>query len=239
MSKTDKTLRYKLSLFVNSVSKSIFNDEFYLRKKIKPFLMVGLKLKYSKGFPVKIGGKVECLLDPTFYFANWENFGGGHNSGFEECVNQASESKVFFDVGGHIGLYTIPIAKMQNGKGVVHTFEPASHNYKMLTKHVSLNSLKNVTLNNVLVGTEASENVAFKEDSSGINPMNSLADVDKTEGSDIISKKMIKLDEYCEKNQVYPEVMKIDVEGAEVQVLRGAKEVIRKSSPTIYLSCLT
>lgn len=236
MSKTDKTLRYKLSLFVNNVSKSLFKDEFYLRKKVKPLLMVALKFKYAKGFPVKIGGKVECLLDPTFYFANWENFGGGHNSGFEECVNEASQSKVFFDVGGHIGLYSIPIAKLQNDNGVVHTFEPASHNYKMLKKHVALNSLKNVSLNNVLVGAEANDNVAFKEDSTGINPMNSLADVDKTEGNDIISKKMIKLDEYCKENQIYPNVMKIDVEGAEVQVLKGAMEVIKKSSPTIYLS---
>ncbi|MCP4914398.1 MAG: FkbM family methyltransferase [Oligoflexia bacterium] len=233
--KKPQTYRYRLSLFVNKVSKSLFNDEFYLRKKIKPFLIGFLKVKYRKGFPVNIGGVQQCLLDPVFYFANWENFGGGHNSGFEECVQEATKSNVFFDIGAHIGLYSVPIALKSKNTKVV-SFEPATFNFNMLNRHVSLNNLSNVKVYNVLVGESEDKKVPFLEDDTGINPMNSLADVDKTEGNSTNYKEMIQIDSFCERENIYPDVVKIDVEGAEVLVLNGAKKAFSKSRPKIFLS---
>jgi len=230
-----QTLRYKLSLFINRLSKTFFRDEFFLRKKIKPFIIIFLKLKYKRGFPVNIGGMQRVLFDPTFYFANWENFGGGHNSGFEECFTEAIKSSVFMDIGAHIGLYSIPIA-LRSPTTKVYSFEPAIFNFNMLSKHIMLNKLDNVEAFNVLVGETKSDTVAFLEDDTGINPMNSLADVSKTKENITTHKSMIQLDDFCRSKNILPEVMKIDVEGAEVQVIKGALETISKCRPKIFLS---
>lgn len=230
-----QTLRYKVSLLINRISKALFGDEFFLRKKIKPFIIGFLRLKFRKGFPIKIGGLQTVLFDPTFYFANWENFGGGHNSGFEECVQEACDSNCFLDIGAHIGLYSIPIAIKSNSTKVF-SFEPANFNYSMLQKHIKLNKLSNVEAFNVLVGEQADNAIPFLEDDTGINPMNSLADVSKTKGNITTTKEMIRLDDFCKEKGIKPEVMKIDVEGAEIKVLKGSMETLKACKPKIFLS---
>ena len=234
-SKTKKTLCYRLGLFANALSKLLFKDEFYLRRKIKPLLIGALRARYKSGFPVSIGGVQNCLLDPTFYFANWENFGQEHNSGFSKCVKEATRFKCFFDIGAHIGLYSIPIAKMAPKLKVV-SFEPSQSNYNMLKNHIQLNKLSNITCYNVLVGQEKRNDILFHEDESGISAMNSLASIDKVKGYSKNMKSMIQLDSFCDEHNLYPDVMKIDVEGAEVQVLKGAIKIISKVRPQIFLS---
>lgn len=49
--------------------------------------------------------------------------------------------------------------------------------------------------------------------------------------------KIITLDEFCESNNIIPTFIKADIEGAEVEMLKGAKNVLTKHKPTMHL-CL-
>ena len=164
-------------------------------------------------------------------FIGYRNFfKSKHNALWLSCL-QNLNGKVFFDVGAHIGLYTLPASKI--AKKIV-AFEPSLFNLAKLRHHLVLN---NVT-NNVVVVPMAVSNVNgtldFFESSNGSHPKNSLL-----MGPELGVKRSVEattLDSYCEKNALYPDVLKIDVEGAEFYVLEGAKKLLSTKRPIIYLS---
>ena len=106
----------------------------------------------------------------------------------------------------------------------------------MLKNHISLNGLSNISPYNMLVGKENRDGIPFYEEKTGISPMNSLASVGKVAGYPRSMKSMISLDSFCDEHGLYPDCLKVDVEGAEVQVLRGAAKIIDKARPKIFLS---
>ncbi len=174
-------------------------------------------------------------MDGEFSFSDFENWGGHHNNGFEACVEAAKDTTCFLDVGGHIGLVTMPVAKVMSQTGIVHTFEPAQANLVHLKSHVSMNKLKNVVIVESLVGDEDKDNVEFFEQTvaTGQNALAVKKDHQKYRRT---NRKQLSLDTYCEANSLSPDIIKIDVEGAEWFVLNGARNIIIQSKPTIFLS---
>ncbi|MBI5054729.1 MAG: FkbM family methyltransferase, partial [Chloroflexi bacterium] len=62
----------------------------------------------------------------------------------------ASRSQVIFDVGGHIGYFTLLMAKQGNDKATIHTFEPNPNLLAILKRNVEVNRLS-VTLNQLAI----------------------------------------------------------------------------------------
>jgi FkbM family methyltransferase len=233
-----QSYRYKVSLLINKLSKLLFKNEFTIRKKLKPIILPLLNLMIkNKGVSIKIGGTVECLLAPQYAFSNWDNFGQKHNSGFHHCINELKQGDTFIDIGAHIGLFTIPAAKYVGPKGKVYAFEPSASNFKMLNYHVELNNLKNVTTVNALLGSQIDESANFYE-GDDINPVNSVVMAQKNNSIpfQLQKRKQITLDSYVFSNAIKPKVIKIDVEGSEINVLEGSKETINTHKPKIFLS---
>ena len=182
-----------------------------------------------------IGSYGPFKMDGEFSFSNFKEWGGEHNNGFDACVKAAEDAKCFLDVGGHIGLVTMPVASMMKSKGVVHVFEPASANLKHLKSHVSSNHLDNVIIVNSLVGDQEKNHVDFFEQATatGQNALAVKKDHDKYHKT---TRSQVTLDNYCEKNLLSPDIIKIDVEGAEWFVLNGAREILKTFQPRIFLS---
>ena len=111
----------------------------------------------------KVGKYGPFKMDGEFTFSDFEHWGSGHNNGFESCVESAKNIQHFFDVGGHIGLVTMPVANMISTTGTVHTFEPAEANLKHLKSHLKKNNIKNVILTESLVGDAEKDNIEFYE----------------------------------------------------------------------------
>lgn len=182
-----------------------------------------------------IGSYGPFKLDPEFSFSNFENWGDVHNNGFEACLQAAKDAKCFLDVGGHIGLVTMPAARIMQGAGVVHTFEPAIANLKHLKSHLAINGLENVKVVNFLVGDEEKHEVEFFEQRSATG-QNALAIKKDHEKYHKTTRSLITLDSYCEANSLSPDLIKIDVEGAEWFVLNGARRILEEFQPRVYLS---
>ena len=68
------------------------------------------------------------------------------------------------------------------------------------------------------------------------NPINSIVKFDQNKNYKKEKLKKITLDSFCIKSGLIPEVIKIDVEGAEINVLKGAQNTLKKHKPIIYLS---
>lgn len=148
-------------------------------------------------------------------------------------VNTLKTNQVLFDIGANVGYYTIMGARLVGPRGKVFAFEPVVRNLSYLYRHVILNKVSNVTI----IPAACSDSVSLARFSAGLNFAMGHLDTHPgnctTEKFPILS---VTVDEVVQKMGVYPDVMKIDVEGAELLVLKGAEATLRDAKTKIFLS---
>jgi FkbM family methyltransferase len=135
-----------------------------------------------------------------------------------------------FDVGANLGVYSLLAAKRVGKEGRVHAFEPTPRTVQKLRANATLNRFSNI-ISNQLALSDASGEQSFYL--SAEDDQNSLAAVSDT----FIRVPTIALDDYIEKNRVLRvDLLKIDVEGAEMNVFKGAQRLLsRPDAPMILL----
>lgn len=131
-----------------------------------------------------------------------------------------------YDIGAHAGFYTLLFSRLAGAEGKVYAFEPYPDNVRFLLRHVRLNSLSNTYVVEAAVA-EATGLCSMSVDFDGYQ--NRLSP-DKRSPLVVPT---IALDDF---DRQPPNIVKIDVEGAEIEVLRGAKRVIAKHRPAIFLA---
>jgi FkbM family methyltransferase len=129
---------------------------------------------------------------------------------------------VFFDVGAWTGPYVLLAAKLVQPGGWVHAFEPDPMARTLLERNVAANDASNITV--VPCGVSDREGSAWLV---APRPGNSQSTIDNDHGA--IEIQTVTLGGYCERQGAYPDVIKIDVEGAEAKVLTGGAEVLRRT----------
>ena len=174
-------------------------------------------------------------FDAVFLFSNYSEFGNKHNRGFNHLMKNLKNKKTFFDIGAHIGLVSIPAAINMNIDSKIIAFEPSDKNYNHLKNHIKANNFsKKIKLYKKLIGEKnCKKNFYSSKDES---PLNSIIKIKQIEKYNKQSINQISIDYFCKKSGIVPDIIKIDVEGAELNVLKGAKETILKYKPIIYLS---
>jgi FkbM family methyltransferase len=148
------------------------------------------------------------------YWVDWEEF--------NLIKNYLKPSDEVFDVGTNMGFYTIWMSQFI-GKGKIHSFEPDSGNFERLQQNIDLNNLQNqVTANQAA----ASDQDAILSFTSGLDGENHIADSDLKNTVSIQSQK---IDSYIQQYSITSSIayMKVDVEGFEYAVLKGADNVLR------------
>jgi FkbM family methyltransferase len=136
---------------------------------------------------------------------------------------------VFFDVGANVGNHSIFLSISTNCEVV--SFEPNNNLVKALNKSIIFNKLqKKITLINKGVGA-ASGFAKFEKEIRDNIGQQKLILVDNESGIELVT-----LDSFLEKNT---KVIKIDVEGMELDVLMGAKKLLKKQKPLLYIEAAT
>ena len=156
-------------------------------------------------------------------------------------MEQLKPGHVFFDVGAHHGwvsMWTLPLVGKE---GSVVSFEPSPANLSILEWHRTRNNFSQWTIVSKAVSEADTEHEFFLID-TGDSPMNSLTSgapgTPLMSGRDIrkTSVQTITLDTFCSEINLRPNLVKIDVEGAELLVLRGAAKLLGESCPIIILA---
>ncbi|MGB0383344.1 MAG: FkbM family methyltransferase [Ardenticatenaceae bacterium] len=202
-----------------------------LRKIYRTLLKVTPRWTVSK----MIGPYGPFKLDRYFAFSNFEKWGARHNKGFQASIEASRGKTCVLDIGAHIGLVSMPMSRVVAAGGRVYAFEPAEVNRGLLMQHLSDNKISNVVVLPYLVGESEEDEVPFfeEEQPSGLP---SIVVVKNSDQFRQTSKKQVTLDSVCAEHGILPEVIKIDVEGAELGVLAGGLKIIKQAQPQIYLS---
>jgi len=136
------------------------------------------------------------------------------------------------DVGASIGLYTINAAKSLRGAGQVLALEPNPKQRARLEENLELNHCANVIVSGLAAAAEPGRvNLYVPRDGDSAWASLSHDRVRASvwgDGADVLEIEAATLDDIVAQHGVQPAVVKIDVEGLELDVLRGAGELLNR-----------
>lgn len=138
-------------------------------------------------------------------------------------VDDLERSTCFADVGANVGYYSSLARNFMAAGGQVYSFEMDAANHEVLQRNLDLNeSGVAATAVHAAVGSEPGS-VTYTRSTTGSNPILSLYQIDMptVDAPEEVTVPVITLDEQFAEIGVVPDLMKIDVEGAELDVLRG------------------
>jgi FkbM family methyltransferase len=137
---------------------------------------------------------------------------------------------VALDIGANIGSYALLFGQWVRPGGRVYAFEPAPAIRVDLERHIALNHLAGIVVPVAAAASEASGRASFV--TAGPHGLNRFGA--GREGSAFVVD-TITIDEFCDREGIRPALIKIDVEGAELAVLRGARRTLRARRDDIAL----
>lgn len=136
-----------------------------------------------------------------------------------------------YDVGANIGFFTLLAARLAGPTGRVEAFEPLPAAADGLRRHVTLNDAQTVTVHEVAVGARGgrAQLMAVQEGSwSHLAQRGRHPDTVQVLEVDLVS-----IDELVAGGMSPPDFVKIDVEGAEIDVLEGMRQTVAAHEPVI------
>lgn len=156
-----------------------------------------------------------------------------------EKVAKSLGRPVFFDVGANFGYYSL---KMSGICEEVRSFEPVSRTFEILEKNIFKNKLTNIKMEKIALSDKAGTKTINLYNSSGSNSFfkRNLRKhhIVKFTGTEEV--KVETLDGYLAKEGVRPPgIIKIDVEGCELAVLKGGRKTIIKHVPLLFVEYLS
>jgi len=137
------------------------------------------------------------------------------------------------DIGANVGAYALLIGQWVGSGGAVFAFEPAPDAHDGLQRHIHLNALDAiVTPVRAAAGAASSTSRLVVGTTAGESRLVTLATDDAATTVDV---PVTTIDDFCAREHLTPDFIKIDVEGAELDVLRGARETIRRTRGRLSL----
>ncbi len=149
-----------------------------------------------------------------------------------------AEDSVFFDIGANVGYFSF-VASTVIRTGRIHAFEPMPGNQAIFRGHLARNAARpgvsRIELLPLAV-SDADRTVSFTNDVA-LSGSNTYIQSDFLgEKTNRITVDCVSIDRHILRGAPVPDVIKIDVEGAELDVLRGAENTLRKSRPRLLLA---
>ena len=143
-------------------------------------------------------------------------------------IEHIREGDVIYDVGAHVGYYSAIASLLVGQKGSVIAFEPRPINIAFFKKHMRINDLGNVELVEAGVSDKTGEGSFQANTGTGTGHLSENGN---------ITVKVVTLDGLYRTGKCpKPDLIKIDVEGGEMAVLEGAREMIEESKPTLLVA---
>jgi FkbM family methyltransferase len=165
----------------------------------------------------------------------------GHYEVLETNFLKAITKKewIFFDIGANCGWYSLALAKAHPDAGI-YAFEPIQNTYAILCRNITHNKLYNIKPYKLgFLDCEKDLEYIYAPWCSGATSLKLVGQpVSAGRNLESIICATTRLDAFCSVNNVYPNIIKCDVEGAEMMVIMGGIDVISRYKPILLLELL-
>ena len=138
------------------------------------------------------------------------------------------------DIGAHVGLYSVYMQKLSGGN--VYGFEPTPSTVSVLRKTIALNKAETYIEVIEAAVSDTTGKARFKIDRQPASVSNSLVEYNRTEKLETCEVDVITIDDFIAKRKIKIDFIKIDAEGAELSVLRGAQNTLLDQRPLMILA---
>jgi FkbM family methyltransferase len=199
----------------------IFNTLFY-KTKIKPFRLIGdIIIRNSK---IKVFDVIYVLADLSSLNVISPKY---ESPVLKKLMSLVNENSIFIDVGAHIGKHSLLLARRAK---LVVAIEPDPISFGALKRAIMINKLRKIVALNVAVSDTDGQCFFYMHRSSVASSIKVSQGSFKT-----IFVKCMTLDSIAKTLKLGVDVIKIDVEGAEVEVIKGAKNLLTQHKPKLIM----
>lgn len=186
-----------------------------------------LRVKTHHGFDMVVNPLQNKGVDSSIYYNGTYEAGTLH-----VIILSLRKGDVFIDAGANIGLMSLAAAKKVGPEGKVHAFEPVPDVFAQLRQNAAINTADNIQLHNLALGSKSERRAIYEQDhinkgsASLVQPAaessaKHMVDVDTIDRfRDSIKSKTIRM-------------IKADVEGWELDVLKGGEKLLSTSNAPI------
>jgi len=210
---------------------------FFIYQNIKKLLGGKGLTKYSSIKKIKEYSLTHLQTDCAEIFGNKLFLGKkglamsiSHYGKYEETEAKIMEQKIskgeiVVDVGANIGIHTLNMAKIVGKTGKVFAFEPEVTNFEILKKNIKLNNYTNIFVENKAVGEKNGIVTLYRSNHPGMHKIENKP----LHSKDELNVNIISLDNFFNENHMQNKIdfVKIDVEGFELNVLKGMKNILK------------
>lgn len=164
----------------------------------------------------------------------WNGHFGYEPGSLSTWARLAAKSATIADVGAHVGYFSM-IAALTNPKARVHAFEPVDQIHARLSVNVRSNGVQNVKLYQAGVsGKTGWADISVRFSGNLLSTGSTLEH--SADDAQLKRIQLLPLDEVFADSKL--DLIKIDVEGHEMSVLEGARQVLKRDRPTVLLEAL-
>jgi FkbM family methyltransferase len=161
---------------------------------------------------------------------------GIYEPGFTRNLQRHVEPGSFcLDIGANLGYFTLLMSLLTGAEGRIVAFEPMPDTLQVLRKNIEVNQLKNVTVVGAAVSDHSGSVELLSQESQQFTKTASTVGYRLEGATRSTVASAIRLDDYFGRADRLPSVIKIDVEGGELEVLKGARETILRGKPILVI----
>ena len=151
------------------------------------------------------------------------------------------KGNVIYDVGASSGSHTLMFRRLIGPTGHVYSFEPEPTCFLGLTQHIKINELSNVSAFQLALGNAFEQRKMVVPDPARVSLAGTLSEsLQSVLTAEQVLKELtvdvVRMDDWHREHQAKdPDLIKIDVEGFELQVIDGAQELLEHARPLVFI----
>lgn len=158
---------------------------------------------------------------------------GHENSVILKMISYISKGDLVIDAGAHHGLFSLYSRKTVGSQGSIYAFEPHPDSFKILSENVDLNGFENIRIENMCLGN--SSQTTHLRSLTGLRGRSYISESEESRSKAIemdftesFNVEMTSLSRYMREEKIEKvDMLKVDVEGAELEVLRGVEDQLQ------------